>query len=133
MKGHRVVQSAFNKFKSKDLAGIFVWIPMLDSDGVASANEEASSFTDSRIAQYWDANKAVGTAYRQLFGLTKTAWDMYLVYNPGVIWKGSQPPKPTFYMHQMNSKHGTNPAKFLKPDVFYKNVQTILTKNNEEV
>lgn len=105
---------------------------MLDSDGVASANEEpahllilVSRSTGMRIKLLEQLIDSSST--------NKTAWDMYLVYNPGVIWKGSQPPKPTFYMHQMNSKHGTDPAKFLKPDVFYKNVQTILTKNNEEV
>ena len=31
----------------------------------------------------------------------QVAWDVYLVYKPGVKWEGPRPPRPTFWMHQL--------------------------------
>lgn len=99
---------------------------MIESDGIEPANKQASAPTDNRVVQFWDGKKSVGTAYRQIFGLTKAAWDMFLVYGPDVDWTEAKPPTPTFYMHQMNTKHGSDPAKILKPELFYENVRKIL-------
>ena len=31
------------------------------------------------------------------------AWDVYLVYSSGIEWKGKQPPKPLYFMHQLEA------------------------------
>ena len=99
---------------------------MIETDGVESAKQTASAPTDSRVRQYFDVDKEVGTAYKKLFGLTKTAWDMFLVYGADVDWEIEQPPEPTFYMHQMNTEHGSDPTKILDPEEFKKRVEDIL-------
>jgi hypothetical protein len=35
---------------------------------------------------------------------TEPAWDVYLVYEPGIEWNGSAPPEPTFFMHQLGGR-----------------------------
>ncbi|SRR6266704_2869660 len=37
----------------------------------------------------------------RLLDLHQIAWDVYLVYKPGIKWEGPQPPRPTFWMHQL--------------------------------
>ena len=42
--------------------------------------------------------------YDQTLGLGQPAWDIYMVYSPGVRWNGTNPPKPSYWMHQLGNK-----------------------------
>lgn len=35
--------------------------------------------------------------------MTTDVWDVYLLYPPGVRWEGSTPPRPAFWMHQLEA------------------------------
>ncbi len=89
--GHAAVGRILRKFPSPKLRAIFVWEPMRGGDNAANAAQHAASVQDVRIAK--------------LFGDTldihQVAWDVYLVYKPGVKWEGPRPPRPTFWMHQL--------------------------------
>jgi hypothetical protein len=34
----------------------------------------------------------------------EVAWDVYLVYPPGVVWEGETPPSPAAFMHQLSGR-----------------------------
>jgi hypothetical protein len=53
----------------------------------------------------------VSTALRPLLGLgdyetTRSAWDVYLFYEPGVEWVHRVPPTPTQWAHQLEPDPG---------------------------
>ena len=101
-KGQRVVQSVFSKHPNDArLRGFVVWLPMLPSDSKDSAGAQAASFVDGRLMQHWDGDRASGNLLAKTLGLKGSAWDVYLLYAPGVKWTGDQPPAPTFWMHQL--------------------------------
>lgn len=35
---------------------------------------------------------------------TGPAWDVYLLYQAGIEWGDSAPPRPTFFMHQLGGR-----------------------------
>jgi len=40
-------------------------------------------------------------AFGETLDLHDIAWDVYLIYKPGIKWEAQQPPRPTFWMHQL--------------------------------
>ncbi len=59
-------------------------------------------------------------------GLNRTAWDVYLLYAPGVKWIGDQPPMPTFWMHQLYPDTGADQRFCLNPTVLLGKVADLL-------
>jgi len=93
-----VLDDVLNQVDSEELSVFAVWMPCLPkTDNAEAALSAASLLPDSRVVHYWDDEKSVGTLYgKSLFpppGKT-FAWDLYLVYAPGVEWH-TQPPMPT--------------------------------------
>lgn len=99
--GHAVVGRVLKKFSSLDLRTILVWEPMREGDSPVTATHEADTLRDARITQGWDGGKNIGELFGQTLGLHAVAWDVYLVYKAGIKWEGTQPPSPTFWMHQL--------------------------------
>jgi copper chaperone CopZ len=126
-KGQRVVQSVFSKYpKDARLRGFVVWLPMLPSDSKDSAGAQAASFEDGRLMQHWDGDRASGNLLAKTLGLKGSAWDVYLLYAPGVQWTGEQPPAPTFWMHQLREESGADQRACLNPAVFEGKVAELL-------
>ena len=126
-KGQRVVQSVFTKHANDArLRGFVVWLPMLPSDSKDAAGAQAASFVDGRLVQHWDADRASGNLLAKTLGLKGAAWDVYLLYAPGVKWSGEQPPTPTFWMHQLREESGADPRACLNPAVFEGKVAELL-------
>jgi hypothetical protein len=75
---------------------------MRDGDSPARAAEQAETIRDVRISQGWDDSRDVGKLFGETLDLHQTAWDVYLIYKPGITWEGKQPPHPTFWMHQLD-------------------------------
>ncbi len=115
-KGHGVVRGIFQATASDDLRGFIVWIPMLPGDSVEAAVERSAGFQDRRVVQGWDQERRLGGVFANTLGLTRTAWDVYLVYPPDVTWAGDEPPAPAFWMHQLSAAWGANEELFLDPD-----------------
>jgi copper chaperone len=126
-KGQRVVQSVFTKYPNDTrLRGFVVWLPMLASDSENAADAQAGSFVDARVAQQWDGDRMSGKLVAKTLSLKGNAWDVYLLYAPGVKWTGETPPAPTFWMHQLRVETGADQRACLNPAVFAGKVANLL-------
>ncbi len=57
---------------------------------------------DPRVAHYWDPDQRVGTAFQpHIADLGSPAWDVWMLFAPGVLWEGEAPPQPTWWEHQL--------------------------------
>ncbi|HEV7243144.1 MAG TPA: heavy-metal-associated domain-containing protein [Thermoanaerobaculia bacterium] len=126
-KGQRVVETVFSKYPNDPrLKGFVVWLPMLPTDSEQAAGAQAGSFVDARVAQQWDGERASGALLAKTLGLKSSAWDVYLLYGPGVRWTGDNPPAPTFWMHQLRAETGADQRVCLNPSVFVGKVANLL-------
>ena len=127
MRGFRAVTGVFEQIDSPALRGLVVFLPMVGGDDEAAARTRTSEIRDSRIATIWDPGLGVGRAFRRPLGLRATAWDVYLVYPPGVVWEGdAPPPPPTEWMHQLWELWNAHPDRALDPDGLREMVQRAL-------
>jgi hypothetical protein len=100
------------------LAAFVVWVPKLF--GHESDVPNATRFVyDSRAQHFWDDSAVLVHRYDTVLGLGQDAWDIYMIYGPEARWDGSQPPAPSFWMHQLHlpSRSGIS-GSFLNPAVF---------------
>lgn len=92
----------FEGIGTKRLKGYAVWEPILRTDNAPSARKATTILPDPRVRHYWTSGRRVGEMFQAPIGLKgEPAWDVYLVYPPGVEWKGNRPPKPAYFMHQL--------------------------------
>jgi len=97
------------------MRGIVLWVPMLADDDAAAAELQAGSWTEERVNHWWDGAKQMSQLFGQALGLRGPAWDLYLLYPPGIRWEGELPPSPTFWMHQLDDP-GADPELWLCED-----------------
>ena len=87
---------------SESLRAYAVWEPILRTDEVRAARKATAILPDSRARHFWTAGQEVGEIFQLPLSLAGTpAWDVYLVYPPGVEWRGKSPPRPSYFMHQL--------------------------------
>jgi hypothetical protein len=67
-------------------------------ENVAKASQRVS---DRRALHYWDGGQRVGKAFQPLLQTPEAAWDVWLLFEPGVRWEGEAPPRPTWWEHQL--------------------------------
>jgi len=81
------------------LRAYVAWVPILPDDSEASARESSALVTDPRVAQFWDATKALPPLFASMLGLPEgwPAWGLYLAYAPGAAWASP----PAFWHHQL--------------------------------
>jgi len=67
------------------------------------AGARTRRFPDARVSHFVDLDTRLGERFGPVLDLPKDqlAWDAFLLFAPGVEW-GDAPPKPTFWMHQLN-------------------------------
>ena len=116
MRGYRVITDLLKEFDSEEFKGLVVFLPMVHGDDAASADERAREFEDARLASLWDQERSVGRLFKQTLGLNSTAWDVYLLYEPGVVWEGERPPPPISWMHQLSRVTGAPRDRGLEPE-----------------
>jgi mercuric ion transport protein len=103
--GRGVVSELFEKQTSDQLAGLAVWVPMKPKDSPQTAWLESEKLKDERISiRGWDGKRQIGNLFAKPLKLSYTAWDVYLIYAPGIKWAGKQPPKPSYWMHQLQGQ-----------------------------
>ena len=89
-----------------------VWEPILPTDSVGALDDSAEMVKDEwRALQFWDPNAESGKRVKRLFDLkiANPAWDVYMLYPPGVRWESSpnEPaPMPAYWMHQLTFMPG---------------------------
>ena len=99
-----VYDSVLKKIKSDSLRAYAVWEPVLRADSEQWAKRSTSILADRRVTHYWIDNRDVGKLFQPPINLTtEPAWDVYLLYPPGVEWT-DDPPKPHFFMHQLGNR-----------------------------
>ena len=65
--------------------------------------EAAKLVTGGNATHYWADSGIVGKLYEQTLGIEgHYAWDVWMIYKPGVRWTSELPPKPDFAMHQLS-------------------------------
>lgn len=112
--GHGVIREIFSESTANKLMGFLVWLPMKGKDTPASASAQSTTWHDERVQlQGWDDGRAIGEQFAKTLKLRSTAWDVYLVYAPGVRWEGDIPPTPSFWMHQLRSESGADQKQCL--------------------
>ena len=78
-------------------------VPTLGAE-VKHVSDAAALITGGNATHYWEATGIVGRLYEKILGIDGIyAWDVWLVYKPGVRWDDTIPPKPDFAMHQLGS------------------------------
>jgi hypothetical protein len=95
--------------------GILVlWTAMRSGDSEAAVTwaSGACSGGDSGFFHFWEEEGwPVSTALWSLLGLgdydpTRSAWDVYLFYEPGMRWVDQVPPTPSEWAHQLEPDPG---------------------------
>ena len=121
--GHSVIRGIFRQEKSENLRGFVVFLPMLEDDDRHAAISQTQSLTDERVVQAWDPGTEMGALLTATLGMTLMAWDVYLVYPPGVTWEGNVPPEPAYWMHQLSEQYGVGDAPMLDPEKLHAEVR----------
>ena len=91
-----------------------MWVPMVPGDSALDAVALVSP--EKRFAlQGWDSRRSVGEAMAKTLHLKCPAWDVYLLYGPGVQWVSDDAPMPSFWMHQLGKRSGADRRLHLEP------------------
>jgi hypothetical protein len=83
-----------------DLGVFCVWFPMLGGDDEAASRKTSRLLPDARVRHFWSGDQELGKAFQKAMDIPRVAWDVYLVYPPGVRWEGDAP-VPDSWMHQL--------------------------------
>ncbi|HEY3999347.1 MAG TPA: hypothetical protein VGO93_10805 [Candidatus Xenobia bacterium] len=129
-----IVRSLFDKIASPRLHAMMVWEGILGGDRSALMPSES----DPRIGRVWDGEAATGKAVASVLLkgipnpkpelLHHPAWDIYLVYPPGVRWAGAAPPPPAAWMHQLGPLMTVTPERRLDGDKLYRIVSDLVPR-----
>lgn len=79
-----------------------MWLPILESDNERRVNSAANRVVEERTIHYWDGDATLAAKFEQTLGIKQQAWDVYMLYEPGVKW-GKLAPKPSYWMHQLDN------------------------------
>jgi len=100
-----VQQDVLDEIESDRLAVYAVWEPILKTDDEPSSRKAVILLPGKRVKHYWVHNQDVGELFQPAIDLAgEPAWDVYLVYEPGVKWTDDAPPKPGYFMHQLRGR-----------------------------
>ena len=94
-------------------ACMVLWTAMREADTAEEAAKLISS--DRRCSHYWETDGwPVSTRLRPLLELgpydpEQSAWDVYLLYRPGINWTGEDPPAPSDWTHNLREHEPRRP------------------------
>jgi len=91
-----------------------VWQPKLGG-GEKDVAEATATFPDPRARHFWDGAGWTIEHFKPVLDIQVDAWDLYLVYGPEARWDGAEPPRPSYWMHQLR---GVDNGPFLDAAVF---------------
>jgi hypothetical protein len=86
-----------------------IWEPILPKDSVEALDDSSEMVQDEwRALQFWDPTAESGKRIKRLFDLkiVNPAWDIYMLYPPGIKWEGDNAPTPAYWMHQITFMPG---------------------------
>lgn len=130
--GQRLMDRIFTEefSEAKALTGFVVWISINGWGSLSEAQLLARETNHTRWTHFWDAEMYAGKLFKAPINLNAeylTAWDVYLIYAPGIHWvEDSPPPKPTFWMHQLSEDSGAEPRRRLDEKIFIDELRSLL-------
>jgi hypothetical protein len=111
-----VQQAVLEAYPDADISVSIVWIPMVEGDSLDAAKAAARTIVDGRVRHFFDAEKRAGKAIASAIGGDgHIAWDIYLFFPKGNVWKG-RPPVPQFWMHQLSESIWADSAHYHSGD-----------------
>src|SRR5690242_7118966 len=122
--GASVIQDqVLRTIKDASVRVYVVWVPILETDHSAPGQETLSLVSDKRAAHFWDSEGTLPGPFQSTLGLPPScpAWDVYLLYRPGVKWT-NRPPAPTYWQHQLG---GVTPAARLDGKTFARRLRDV--------
>jgi len=81
-----------------------IWEPVLPTDLSPPSTAAMARIPDSRVAQYWDAKRALSRLLGEHSRAT-VVWDRIAVYAPGAVWQDA-PPNPVYSNHPVRDVIG---------------------------
>jgi hypothetical protein len=85
---------------------------------------------DERAFHYWDPKRRIGAAFQQhIAHMSSPAWDVWMLFAPGVLWEGESPPAPTWWEHQLSGLKGLEDLR-LDPERFAQKAAEISRGND---
>lgn len=121
--------------RSAHLKVYVVYEPVIG--GRAKDIPAAAALLKSSIPKhYWNATGDFGRQMSHVLGYWNGwrwvyAWDTWLIYPPGAVWKGQTPPHPAFLMHQLGGLPHTSQFPHLDSHVFAAKVMAMMSTSNK--
>ena len=88
-----------DEIKDENFHAYSVWVPILLTDAERAVPNATKRLSDKRVMHFWDAKGEFVEAYKTILptknaetGEYIKAWDVYLVFAPGIEWN-DQPPE----------------------------------------
>ena len=98
---------------------------MMSGDTDEAAQKAVKKFKDKRVKQFYDPQTAGRPGVCQSLGHSdKVAWDIYMFYPGGVIWR-DLPPPPEAFMHQLRGSWADQSRLFEKEQLRAKLTETM--------
>jgi len=99
---------------------------MLPGDSARTARAATALISDTRACHYFDPERRAGRAIAsRMGGEGKIAWDMYLLFAPGVAWE-DEPPLPLDWAHQLGDAAWADPARCHRGDDLVRALKDLL-------
>ena len=112
--------------KGKEISVYSVWEPILPSDARFTVGRATKRIPDKRVKHFWDGDGVLAESFAPALGIQGDAWDVYLVYPRGVEWRGKSPPRPSYFMHQLQQLPA---SRRLNADTLAAHLQESLVKH----
>ena len=87
-------------------------------------DDATDTFADRCARHFWDADGWTIEHFKSALGIEVDAWDLYLVYGPEARWDGPDPPRPSYWMHQLRF---VDNGPFLEAGALAAHVRRLLT------
>jgi len=100
-----------------------VWQPQMDGEEEHVA-QATGTFPDPRARHFWDGAGWTLEHFKPAIDIQVDAWDLYLVYGPEARWDGTDPPRPSYWMHQLRF---VDNGPLLEPGALAAHVRRLLT------
>lgn len=85
--------------------------------------------TGGNPSHYWEDSGQIGYLYQDRLGIDVYGYDIWMVYEPGIKWTDKNPPKPSYWMHNLWGVSDEQ-APRLDSKIFAEKVNELLESTN---
>ena len=85
----------------------YLWGPFSGTDGVDAADAGAQRYAAPNAVHFWTSTRLLAEQLAEILRLPRgrAAWDVFLLYNRGVIWD-QQIPSPDYWQQDLDLLQG---------------------------